>query len=98
MGENEPCKNKNAFETAKKVMKEVGKMVSKRRFERIYIWFSCESYMKHKDVPEFKEKFVHGIKHIETDKFDNFILIGCESDSLDENVRLLKVWSKNFYK
>ena len=45
----------------------------------------CKSYMKHEGVPENKEIFVYGIKHIKTDKIGNSILIVCESDEIYEN-------------
>ena len=38
----------------------------------------CKSYMKNEDVPEHKEIFVYGFKHVKTDKVDNYILTGCE--------------------
>ena len=44
--------------------------------------------MKHEDVPENKEIFVYGFKHIKTDKIDSYILIGCESDGIIENDKL----------
>ena len=39
----------------------------------------CISYMENEDIPENIKIFV------ETDKVDNYILIGCESDKLYEN-------------
>ena len=41
---------------------------------------ACKSYMKHEDVPENKKLLVYGFKNIETDKDDNYIIIGCELD------------------
>ena len=42
----------------------------------------CESDMKNEDFPENKEILYFGFKQIKTDKIDNYILIGCESDVL----------------
>ena len=61
---------------------EYDKMVVKRRFERIYNMMECKSYMKNEDIPENKEIFVYGFKHIKTDKVNNYLLIECESDKL----------------
>ena len=41
---------------------------------------ACKSYIKNEDTLENEEIFIHGFKHIKTDKLDNFILIGSESD------------------
>ena len=43
-----------------------------------------------------KEIFVYGYKFIKTDKIDNYILIGCESDELFENNKLFNFWSNKF--
>ena len=56
----------------------------------------CKSYMKNENIPENKEKFIHGFKHIKTDKVDNYILIGCELDELYENDKLFNFWCNNF--
>ena len=56
----------------------------------------CKSYMKNKDVPENKEIFFYGFKHIKTDKIDNYILIGCESDELYEIIKLFNFSSNKF--
>ena len=69
-----------------------------RRFERIYNLMECKPYIKNEDNPENKEIFVHGSKHTETDKLDNYILIGCESDELYENEIPFNFWSNNFIK
>ena len=50
-------------------------MVEKRRFERIYNSIETMTYTKYADIPENKELFVFGFKHIETDKIDSYILI-----------------------
>ena len=72
------------------------KMVEKRRFERINDIIKCKSYIKYEEIPENKEIFVYGCKHIKTDKIDNYILIGCESDELFENDKLFNFWSNKF--
>ena len=56
----------------------------------------CRSYMKNEEIPENKNIFVYGFKHIKTDKNDNYILIGCESDDLFENDKLFNFWSNKF--
>ena len=53
----------------------------------------CKSYMKNEDFPENKELIIYGFKHIKTDKIDNFIITGCESDELFENDKVFKFWS-----
>ena len=53
----------------------------------------CGSYMKNKYLPENKNIFLYGFKHIKTDKIDINVLIGCESDEYCENYKLLKFWS-----
>ena len=82
------------FESAKKfLMKEYYKMVEKRRFERLYDAIESMSYTKYENISENKEIFIYGIKHVKTDKIDNYILIGCESDKLLENDKLFNIWS-----
>ena len=51
------------------------------------------SFTKYEENPENKEIFTYGFKHIKTDKVDNYILIGCESDELYENDKLFNFWS-----
>ena len=91
-------KQKNIdFESAREfLMKRDYKMVEKRRFERITDMITCKSYLKYEDIPENKEIFVYGYKHIKTDKIDNCILIGCESDEIIENDKLFNFWSNKF--
>ena len=36
-------------------------------------------------MPEVKETFGYGFKHIRTDKMDKFIMFGCESDCFSLN-------------
>ena len=60
-------------------------MIENRRFERVDNMIASKSYMKNKDVPENKEIIIYGSNHNKTDKIDNYILIGCESDELYEN-------------
>ena len=82
------------FESAKKfLMKKYYKMVEKRRFERLYDAIESMSYTKYENISENKEIFIYGIKHVKTDKIDNYILIGCESDKLLENDKLFNIWS-----
>ena len=96
-GVYEHKQNNIDFESAREIlMKEDYKMVVKRRFERIYNMMECKSYMKNKDIPENKQIFVYGFKHIKTDKIDNYQLIGCESDKSYESDKLFNFWSKNF--
>ena len=52
-----------------------------------------KSYTKNEDIPENKEIFVYGFKHVKTEKIDKYILIGCESDGLFENDNLFNFWS-----
>ena len=96
-GVYEPKQNNIDFESAKEIlMKEDYKMVVKRRFERIYTALESMDYTKYEDISENKEIFVYGIKHVKTDKIDNYILIGCESDELYENDKLFNFWSNKY--
>ena len=96
-GVYEPKQNNINFESAKEIlMKEDYKMVVKRRFERIYTALESMDYTKYEDISENKEIFVYGIKHVKTDKIDNYILIGCESDELFENDKLFNFWSNKY--
>ena len=98
-GKYETKQNKSAFESVRKdLMKEDGKMVLTRRFERIYKMMDCKSYTKIEDNPENKEIFIYGFKNIKTDKFDTYILIGCESHELYKNDKLFLFWSNKFIK
>ena len=65
-------------------MKKDDKTVVNRRFERIINMIECKSSVKYEDVPENKEIFIYGFKHNKTDKIDNYILIGCKLDLLNE--------------
>ena len=97
VGKYEPKQNNIDFESAKEVlMKENDKMVEKRRFERINDMISYKSYIKYEDISENKEIFIYGFKHVKTDKIDNYILIGCESDEFFENNKLFNFWSKKY--
>ena len=97
VGKYEPKQNNIDFESAKEVlMKEDDKMVEKRRFERINDMISYKSYIEYEDFSENKEIFIYGFKHVKTDKIDNYILIGCESDELFENDKLFNFWSNKF--
>ena len=44
------------------------KMVVKRCFEKIYKMMECKLYIKNEDIPENKETFIYGFKHVKTDK------------------------------
>ena len=55
-----------------------------------------ESYTKNEDIPENNEIFVYSFKHVKTDKVNNYILIGSESDELFENDKLFNFWSNKF--
>ena len=97
VGKYEPKKNNIDFESAKEILvKEVYRMVEKRRFERINDIMEYKSYIKYEDIPENKEIFIYGFKRVKTDKIDNHILIGCGSDELFENDKLINFWSNKF--
>ena len=90
-------KNEIAFESAKEFLMTVEKpMIEKRPSERIKDMTSCKPYTKSQDIPENKKIFINGFKHNETDKIDNYIIIGCESDELYEKDKLFNFWSTNF--
>ena len=97
-GKYEPKQNNIDFDSAKEILMEADyKMIKQRRFERIYnMMMNCKSYTKNEDIPENKEIFVYSFKHVKTDKVDNYILIGCESDVLFENDKLFNFWSNKF--
>ena len=93
-GKYEPKQNNIDFESAKNILIEADKkMIEKRRFERINNMMDCKSYIKYEDIPENKEIFIYGFKHVKADKIDNYILIGCDSDELFENDNLFIFWS-----
>ena len=93
-GKFEPRQNNIDFESAKNIfIREDDKMVPKRRLERIYNAKEIMTYTKYEDFPENKQIFIYGFKHVKTDKIDYFILIGCESDELNENDKLFNLWS-----
>ena len=96
---NDPKQNIIDFESAEEILLTAEKpTIEKRRFERIKDMISCKSHIKHEEIPENKQILIYGFKHIKTDKIDNFILVGCESDVLYENIELFNFWSKNFIK
>ena len=96
-GVYEPKQNNIDFESAREIlMKEDYKMIVKRRFERTNDMITYKSYIKYEDIPENKEIFIYGFKHIKTDKIDNYILIGCETDEIYENNNLFNFWSNKF--
>ena len=78
-------------------MKEDYKMVEKRRFERIRnMMLDFKSYTKNEDIIENNEIFIYSFKPVKTDKVDNYVLIGSESDELQENDKLFNIWSNKF--
>ena len=96
-GKYEAKQNNIDFDSAKNIlMKGDYKMIKKRRFERINDIISFKSYIKYEDFSGNKEIFIYGFKHVKTDKVDNYILIGCESDKLFENDKLFNFWSNKF--
>ena len=98
IGKYEPRHININFESAKNIlMKDDYKMIVKRRFERIHnMMLDCKSYTKNEDIPENKEIFIYSLKHVKTDKIDNYVLIGSESDELFENDKLFNFWSNKF--
>ena len=95
--EHEPKQNNIDFESVREMlMKEDFKMVVKRQFERVDNMMKCKSYMINEVIPENKEIFLYGLKRIETDKIDKYILIGCESDELYEIDKLFNFSSNKF--
>ena len=42
------------------------------------------------------KRFFYGFKDIKTDKVDNYVIIGCESNELHENDKLFNFWSNKF--
>ena len=77
-------------------MEEDYKMVVKSRFERKYNMMECKSYVKNEYVPENKDIFVYGFKHVKTDKVDKYALIGCDLHELYEYDILFNFWSNIF--
>ena len=98
VGKYEHKQNNIDFESAKNIlMKEDNKMIVKRRFERIYnMMMDFKSYIKYEGIPENKEIFIYSFKPVKTDKVDNYVFIGCESDELFENDKLFNFWSNKF--
>ena len=81
IGEFVPKLNNIQFESARETLtEEVDEMVVKNCFERIYNMMECNLYMKVEDFPENKELSVYGCKDKKTNKIENFLLVGCESD------------------
>ena len=98
VGKYEHKQNNIDFESAKNIfIKEDNKMIVERRFERKYnMMMDFKSYIKYEDIPENKEKFIYSFKPVKTDKIDNYILIGCQSNELFENDKLFNFWSNKF--
>ena len=71
-------------------------MVVNRHSERIDKLMECKSWISNEKNPENKKSIVYDFKYVETDKINNCILFGCESDELYENNKLFKLWSDKF--
>ena len=56
----------------------------------------CKLYIKNEDILENTDIFVYGIKQIKADKVNIYILIGCESDELNQNDKIFNFWSNKF--
>ena len=85
------------FETAKNILiKEDYKMIVQRRSERIRNMMDYKLYTKNENIPENEEIFFYSFKPAKTDKIDNYILIGSESDEMYENDKLFNFWSNKF--
>ena len=97
-GNYDPKQNNIDFDSAKDIlMKEDYKMIVKRRFERIHnMMLDCKSDTKNEDIPENKVIFIYSFKHVKTDKIDNYVLMGSESEELFENDKLFNFWSNKF--
>ena len=97
-GKYEPKQNNIDFESAKEIlMKADDEMVVETRFERIINkMMDFKSYTKNEDIPESKEIFVYSFKHVKTDKVNNYILVGSDSDEFYENDKLFNFWSNKF--
>ena len=50
------------------LMKEDGKMVEKRRFERVFNMMERNSYLKSEEILEIKKIFVYVVKHPKSEK------------------------------
>ena len=77
-------------------MKEDNEMIVEKRFERIPYMMEANSNTKYEDIPENKEIFIYGFKHFKTDKVDIYIIMGCNSNELQESDKLFNFWSNNF--
>ena len=96
-GKYEPKQNNVDLGSARRIlMKKDDKMFVKRGFERIYFMMEVKSYTKDEEIPEYKEIFVYGFKHIKTDQLDNYIKMGWEPDEFYENDEPLNLWSTKF--
>ena len=97
VGEYEPRRINIDFESTKEsLMAADNKMLVQRRSERIFnVAMDCKSYTKNEDISENKDIFVHGFKHVKTDEVDKNIIIGCESDVLYKNDKLINFWSNS---
>ena len=72
LGEHKPQTATINFEAAKEVLLTAEKpMIESRRFERRNNIIACKSYIQYADIPENKEIFIYGFRHIKTDKVDN---------------------------
>ena len=96
-GEYVPKQNSIDFQSAEEILMTVeNPMIENRRFEKKNNMIACTSYIRNYDVPENKEIFIYGFKHVKTDKIDNYILIRCQSDEFYQNIKLFDFWSNKF--
>ena len=61
-----PVQNYKVSESARELLKELIKKIVERRSERIYIMIEVITYWKYGEIPENREIFMYGLKHIET--------------------------------
>ena len=95
--EYEPRQTNLDFDTEREILvKENDKTFAERRFERINNMVAAKACINKKDLLENKKIFIYGFKHIKTDKIDNYIFFGCESDVFNENNKLFNFWSNKF--
>ena len=57
---------------------------------------ACIPYTIHEDIFGNKHILLYGFKHNKTDKVNKYILIGCESDELNETDQIINFWSNKF--
>ena len=97
VGEYKPKTSLIKFKTTKDVLVAAETpILETRRFKRRINVIAFKSHMEDEDTPANKKIFVYGFKHIKTDELDNFILIGCASNEIYENIKLLNFWCNKF--